>query len=65
MIGFYLTVSIVILLIAYAGVEETKRLFFYIDLQLRYSIIRVRMELMRRKLKKQLIIDRDELLRKK
>jgi hypothetical protein len=55
MIGFYLTVSIVILLIAYAGVEETTRLFRYIDLQLRYAIIKVRMELMRRKLKKELL----------
>lgn len=55
MIGFYLTVSIVILLVAYAGVEETTRLFRYIDLQLRYAIIKVRMELMRRKLKKELL----------
>lgn len=55
MIGFYLTVSIVILLVAYAGVEETMRLFRYIDLQFRYAIIKVRMELMRRKLKKELL----------
>jgi len=55
MIGFYLTVSIVILLVAYAGVEETTRLFRYIDLQFRYAIIKVRMELMRRKLKKELL----------
>tara|TARA_Y100000996_G_C22558569_1_gene656439 strand:- start:7868 stop:8056 length:189 start_codon:yes stop_codon:yes gene_type:complete len=54
MIGFYLTVSVVLLLIAYAGVEETTRLFRYTDLQLRYSIIKIRMEFMRRKLKKQL-----------
>ena len=27
MIGFYLTVSVVLLLVAYAGVEETTRLF--------------------------------------
>nr|BAR39737.1 hypothetical protein [uncultured Mediterranean phage uvMED] len=54
MIGFYLTVSVVLLLVAYAGVEETTRLFRYTDLQLRYSIIKIRMEFMRRKLKKQL-----------
>jgi hypothetical protein len=59
MIGFYLTVSIVILLIAYAGVEETTRLFRYIDLQLRYAIIKVRMELMRRKLKKELFVRKE------
>jgi hypothetical protein len=64
MIGFYLTVSIVLVLIAYAGVDETRRLFFYIDLQLRYSIIRVRMELMRRKLKKQLMIDRENFMKR-
>jgi len=54
MMSFYLTVSIVILFIAYAGIEETTRLFRYFDLQLRYVVIRVRMEMMRRKLKKQL-----------
>jgi hypothetical protein len=54
MIGFYLTVSVVLLLVAYAGVEETTRLFRYTDLQLRYSVIKIRMEFMRRKLKKQL-----------
>ena len=59
MIGFYLTVSIVILLIAYAGVEETMRLFRYIDLQFRYAVIKVRMELMRRKLKKELLMRKD------
>jgi len=59
MIGFYLTVSIVILLVAYAGVEETMRLFRYIDLQLRYAIIKVRMELMRRKLKKELFVRKE------
>lgn len=59
MIGFYLTVSIVILLVAYAGVEETTRLLRYIDLQLRYAIIKVRMELMRRKLKKELFVRKD------
>ena len=59
MIGFYLTVSIVILLVAYAGVEETMRLFRYIDLQFRYAIIKVRMELMRRKLKKELFVRKE------
>ena len=54
MVGLYLVVAIVLLLIAYAGVEETMRLFAYLDLQLRYAWVRFRMILMRRKLKRQL-----------
>ena len=54
MLGLYLVVAIVLLLIAYAGVDETMRLFAYADLQLRYAWIRFRMMLMRRKLKRQL-----------
>ena len=54
MLGLYLVVAIVLLLVAYAGVEETMRLFAYLDLQLRYAWIRFRMVLMRRKLKRQL-----------
>lgn len=64
MIGLYLTVTIVVLLIAYAGFENTMRLFAYIDLQLRFIPLRIRMELMKRKLRKQLFIDREELLKK-
>lgn len=57
MMGLYLVVAIVLLCIAYAGVEETMRLFAYLDLQLRYAWIRFRMELMRRKLRYQLSKD--------
>ena len=64
MIGLYLTVTIIVLLIAYAGFENTMRLFAYIDLQLRFIPLRIRMELMKRKLRKQLFIDREELLKK-
>lgn len=64
MIGLYLTVTIVVLLVAYAGFENTMRLFAYIDLQLRFIPLRIRMELMKRKLRKQLFIDREELLKK-
>ena len=60
MLGLYLVVTIVILLIAYAGVEETMRLFAYVDLQLRYALVRFRMMLLRRKLKQQLIKDLPE-----
>ena len=54
MLGLYLVVAIVLLLIAYAGVDETMRLFAYVDLQLRFAWIRIRMMMMRRKLKRQL-----------
>lgn len=55
--SFYITAAIILLMIAYAGVEGTMNLFVYINLQLRYIPLRVRIEFMKRKLKKQL--DRD------
>lgn len=64
MIGFYLTVAIVILMIAYAGVENTRNLFIYINLQLRYFPIKIKMEMMKRKLRRQLDIDREELMKR-
>ena len=60
MLGLYLVVAIVLLCVAYAGVEETMRLFAYLDLQLRYAFVRFRMMLLRRKLKQQLIKDLPE-----
>ena len=60
MLGLYLVVAIVLLLIAYAGVDETMRLFAYVDLQLRYALVKFRMMLLRRKLKQQLIKDLPE-----
>ena len=60
MLGLYLVVAIVLLCIAYAGPEETMRLFAYVDLQLRYALVRFRMMLLRRKLKQQLIKDLPE-----
>ena len=60
MLGIYVVITIVILCIAYAGVEETIRLFAYLDLQLRYAWVRFRMYLMRRKLEQQLIKDLPE-----
>jgi hypothetical protein len=44
-------------MVAYAGVEETMRLFAYADLMIRYQWIKFRMFLMRRKLEQQLIKD--------
>ena len=60
MLGLYVVVAVVILCVAYAGVEEAMRLFAYLDLQLRYSWVRFRMYLMRRKLEQQLIKDLPE-----
>ena len=64
MISLYLTVAIITLMIAYAGFENTIRLFAWLDLQLRYVPIRIRMEFMKRKLRRQLFIDREELLKR-
>jgi len=60
MLGLYLVIAVVLLCIAYAGPEETMRLFAYLDLQLRYALVRFRMMLLRRKLKQQLIKDLPE-----
>ena len=60
MLGLYVVIAIVILCITYAGVEETMRLFAYLDLQLRYAWVRFRMMLLRRKLEQQLIKDLPE-----
>jgi hypothetical protein len=57
MFGFYIVVLIVTLMIAYAGIEETMNVFAYINLQIRFIPLRIKMELMKRKLKKEL--DRD------
>ena len=57
MLGIYVIIALIILMVAYAGVEETMRLFAYSDLVIRYQWIRFRMFLMRRKLEQQLIKD--------
>jgi len=62
-ISLYLTIIIVTLMIAYAGYEGTMRLFAYIDLQIRFIPLRIRMELMKYRLKKQLDKDRDYLIK--
>lgn len=57
LIGLYLTIAIIALMVAYAGVEGTMRVFYYLDLQLRFAYIRIRMHLMANKLKRQLVKD--------
>lgn len=61
MITFYLLVLILILMIAYAGVDGTMRVFTYLDLSIKYAIVRVRMYFMGRRLRKQLIKIKNEL----
>jgi hypothetical protein len=58
--GLSITALIIVLLVAYAGTEETMRLFAFVDLHIRYSWVKFRMMLMRRKLKQQLIKDLPE-----
>jgi hypothetical protein len=56
LIGFYISIIIIGLLFAYGGYEETMRLFAYLDLQFRFTILKIRMHFMARKLKKGLNI---------
>ena len=58
MYGTYMILIFVLILFAVGGVEATMRFFAYVDLQLRFALVRFRMELMRRKLKRQLDKDR-------
>jgi len=52
--GLWVVVITISILVAYAGMEETLKLFAYLDLQLRYAWIQFRMKLMARKLRKEL-----------
>jgi len=47
----------VAILVAIAGVDETLKIFAYVDLQLRYAFIRLQMKWMGWKLKRQLVKD--------
>jgi hypothetical protein len=61
MYGTYMILIFVLILFAVGGVEATMRFFAYVDLQLRYAWVQFRMELMRRKLKRQLDKDNAEI----
>ena len=54
LISLYLTMLIIVGMIAYAGVEGTMRVFVYINLTIRYSLIRMQMYMMKRRLERQL-----------
>ena len=55
MYGTYFILVFFGILIAYAGLEETMKLFAYADLQVRYAFVRVQMKWMGWKLKRQLV----------
>ena len=57
MLGIYVIITLIVLMVAYAGMEETIRLFAYADLVIRYQWVKFRMFMMRRKLEQQLIKD--------
>lgn len=47
-------IVIVLALILFAGFDETIRLFQYIDLELRYGVVKIRSYFLRKKLERQL-----------
>lgn len=57
MLGFYVFFGALICFICYAGVEETIRLFAFIDIHIRYSIVKVRLYFLKEKIKRQLSKD--------
>jgi hypothetical protein len=54
LLGLYFLLIILGMLIAYAGVDETLKLFAYFDLRLRYFFIQIQMKRMQRKLERDL-----------
>ena len=56
MIALYLCVAIIVLMIAYAGVEATLRVFAYIDIMLRWQWVRLRMYFMKKRLERDLMV---------
>ena len=57
MYGTYFILVFFSILLAYAGLDETMKLFAYADVQLRYAIVQVQMKWMGWKLRRQLIKD--------
>ena len=53
-IGLNVLLIILIMLIAYAGFDETMRLIAYLDLQVRYAIIKFKMKRIQRQMEKKL-----------
>ena len=53
-IGLNVLLITLIMLIAYAGFDETMRLIAYLDLRVRYAIIKVKMKRIQRQMEKKL-----------
>tara|TARA_Y100000033_G_scaffold26781_1_gene25466 strand:+ start:215 stop:493 length:279 start_codon:yes stop_codon:yes gene_type:complete len=60
---FYLLVLIFVALILIGGYDATMRLVAYIDLNVRYSFIKLRSYFLMRKLRSQLVKDNKQLLK--
>jgi hypothetical protein len=54
LISLYFTMIILVGMIWYAGLEGTMRVFTYIELTIKYQLIRLKMYFMKRKLERQL-----------
>jgi hypothetical protein len=52
--AFYYLILFFLILVAYAGIEETLRLVKYIDLQIKYLHIKILMYRMKKRLEKDL-----------
>jgi len=63
LIEFYFLIAILMLMIAYAGFEGTMRVFVYLELQIKYAYVRVRMWQMRRNLRSKLKVQTEEFLK--
>ena len=57
MVSFYLTATILILFIAYIGMEDSMRLVRFIEIDIRWHWVVVRAYFLRRKLEKELGIE--------
>jgi len=65
LIVFYLLILTFVALVFIGGYDATMRLIAYIDLNIRYYLIRVRSYFMMRKLRSQLIRDKKQLFTEK
>ena len=54
---FYLLMLTIVALVAYAGYDSTMRLIQFIDLQIRYAVVKVQMKWMEQKLRRRLLKD--------
>lgn len=51
---FYVLVAFLLILVAYAGWEETMRLIAFAELQVKYAYVKIRMNRMKKRLEKDL-----------